>query len=175
MCESKGPVPNVLKGGALGWELLCLFWKRIMSSSQCQGYYIYKALQFFGWYSKCYARFTYVFSLTSRRGKKPSSNGSVSGKGSWPVHSSHSSFRSWIPGHQVWWLSSSGLTYSWYGAFLASLMHSSSSTFTLNDEMVVRSLTQLHSLKTPPKLQRQRKQYSTDGSLHTALRGTSTC
>lgn len=92
MCESKGPVPNVLKGGALGWELLCLFWKRIMSSSQCQGYYIYKALQFFGWYSKCYARFTYVFSLTSRRGKKPSSNGSVSGKGSWPVHSSHSSF-----------------------------------------------------------------------------------
>lgn len=44
MCESKGLAPNVLRGVALGWGLLCLFRKRIMSGSRCQGYRIYKAL-----------------------------------------------------------------------------------------------------------------------------------
>lgn len=44
MCESKGLAPNVLRGVALGWGLLCLVRKRIMSGSWCQGYHIYKAL-----------------------------------------------------------------------------------------------------------------------------------
>lgn len=93
MCESKGLAPNVLKGGALGQGLLCLSWKRIMSGTQCQGYHIYKALWVLWMVFKLLCKIiTYVLSLTSRRGQKPSSSGCVTGKGSWDAHSSHYSF-----------------------------------------------------------------------------------
>ena len=93
MCESKDLAPNVLKVWPLGWGLLCLSRKRIMSGTQCQGHHIYKALWVLWMIFKVLWRIiTYVFSLNPRRGQKPSSDGCVSGRGSWHAHSSHYSF-----------------------------------------------------------------------------------
>lgn len=90
MWESKGLAPNVLRGGALGWKLLCLSWKRIMSGTQCQGYHIYEILWVLWMIFKVLGKIiTYVFSLIQGKGRNLAPMVVYqSGKGSWHVHSS---------------------------------------------------------------------------------------